>query len=153
VVLAHSCTLSGRLSFDEPLGNSLRETSFRDHAAGTCSGTLNGVTQESAPVVIRAKGRGTLSCLAGHTTSSGTLTFTRGTTSDADDLKIRFLTDTTGGLTQFVSKFRGAVSGRGIAYVTFLPYADQSALAACEAGTFGSARYDLSAHTITPVVG
>jgi hypothetical protein len=151
--LEGACTLSGRLDFDPPLGNALRETDFEDHATGTCSGKLNGVAEHDAQVAIRAKGSGTLGCLAGHTTSSGILTFTRGTRSEADDVRIRFLTDTSGGLTQFMSKFRGAVSGEGIGYVSFLAYGDASALAACEANTFTSARYDLVARTITPVIG
>jgi hypothetical protein len=151
--LEGSCSLSGRLQFDPPLSNELREAGFQDRATGTCTGTLNGAAQRDTPVVLRAKGSGTLSCLAGHTTSSGTLAFTRGTESQADDVKISFFTDTSGGLTQFASKFEGAVSGEGIAYVSFLPSADESALAECEAGTFDSARYDLQAQTITPVVG
>jgi hypothetical protein len=32
-------------------------------------------------------------------------------------------------------------------------YFDAATPAACEAGTVGSARYDLTAHTITPLVG
>jgi hypothetical protein len=52
-----------------------------------------------------------------------------------------------------VSAFRGAVSGTGIAHVNFLPYADESGLAACESGTLASARYDLFARTVSPLVG
>jgi hypothetical protein len=151
--LEGTCTLSGELAFDPPLGNDLRPTNLRDEASGACTGTLNGVPQQDAPVVIRAKGSGTLSCLDGHTTTTGTLTFTRGTRSELDDAKIRFWTDTTGGVTQFASRFGGAVSGQGIAYVNFLPYAGESALTACQAGTFDSARYDLLARTMMPVVG
>jgi hypothetical protein len=151
--LEGTCRLSGQFRFDEPLGNELRETGFRDHASGTCTGTLNGVPVEDAPVVLRAEGSGAVSCLAGHTTSSGSATFTRGTEGDADDVRIRFWTEASGGLTQFAARFGGAVSGQGIAYVNFLPYADESALAACQAGTLHSARYDLVTRTITPMVG
>jgi hypothetical protein len=142
-----SCSLTGELRFDQPLGNELSQSGFRDRASGTCTGTLNGVSRANTPVAIRAQGSGTLSCLAGHTTGSGTLTFT------AETAKIRFFTDTTGGLTQFASRFRGAVSGEGVARVNFLPYADQSTMASCQAGTLESARYDLSARTTTPLVG
>jgi hypothetical protein len=148
-----TCTLSGQLNFDPPLGNELRDAAFRDYASGACSGTLNGVPQGNAPVVIRANGSGTVSCLGGHTTSSGTLTFTRGTKRETDDVKIRFFTDATGAGLQFAGTFRGAVSGGGVAYVNFLPYADESSMAACEAGTLDSARYDLLTRTITPIVG
>ena len=148
-----TCTLSGRLDFEPPLSNELRDIAFRDHASGSCTGSLNGVPEEEAPVVLRARGSGTASCLGGHTTSSGTLTFTRGTKGDADDVKIRFFTDMTGAALQATGAFRGAISGEGIAYVTFLPYADEAAMAACETGSLGSARYDLLARTITPVVG
>ena len=151
--LEGTCRLSGQFKFHEPLGNELRETGFRDHASGTCTGTLNGGPIEDAPVMLRAKGAGTASCLAGHTRSSGSATFTRGTKADGDDVSIRFWTEASGGLTQFAARFGGVVSGEGIAYVSFLPYAGESARAACQAGTLHSARYDLVTRTITPMVG
>ena len=58
-----------------------------------------------------------------------------------------------GGLTQFVAHSTGAVSGEAVVEVDFLPYFDQATMAACQAGTLGSARYDLIARTITPLVG
>jgi hypothetical protein len=148
-----TCAFSGVLRFEPPLGNQLGETSFRDYAAGRCTGTLNGVPQVDAPVLIRGRGSGTLSCLAGRATNFAKLIFTRGTRTDSDDARIRFVAETAGGLLEFAAVFRGAVSGRGIAHVNFLPYADESSRAACESGTLGSARYDLSARTVTPVVG
>jgi hypothetical protein len=45
------------------------------------------------------------------------------------------------------------VSGEAAVEVDFLPYFDQSTMAACQAGTLSSARYDLIAHRITPLVG
>jgi hypothetical protein len=149
-----SCSLSGVFKFEPPLGNEPRETSFRDYASGTCTGTLNGVPQVNAPVVIRGRGSGTLSCLGpGRATNFAKLIFTRGTKSDADDVKIDFVAETVGGLLEFVAVVRGAVSGSGTGHANFLPYADESDFAACEAGTLESARYDLLARTITPIVG
>jgi hypothetical protein len=142
-----TCKLTGELRFDKPLGNQPRVTGFRDRAAGSCSGELNGSDRENLPVELRATGSGTLGCLAGQATSSGTLTFT------AQNANIRFFTETSGGLTQFESRFRGAVSGEGLAEVNFLPYADQSTTAACQAGALDSARYDLTARTTSPLVG
>jgi hypothetical protein len=146
-----TCTFSGLLKFDPPIGNELRELGFRDRASGTCTGTLNGVPQQDAPAVIRARGSGTASCLAGCTTSSGTLTFTRGTKRDVDDVKIRFFTSVVGALTEYTGTFHGAVSGDGFGLVNLLP--GESGLAECEAGTLDFLRYDLMARTITPVVG
>jgi hypothetical protein len=148
-----SCTVSGVFQFHPPLSNELEATSFRDYASGTCAGRLNGIPQVEAPVVIRGKGSGTLSCLAGRAMNFGKLIFTRGTNNQADDVKINFVAETTGGLLEFVGTFRGAVSGTGIAHVNFLPYADESGLAACESGTLASARYDLFARTVSPLVG
>jgi hypothetical protein len=71
----------------------------------------------------------------------------------AHRFKIHIFVDAAFGLTQAVGHFRGAVSGDGVVEVNFLPYFDQSTQAACQAGTLGSARYDLIAHTITPLVG
>jgi hypothetical protein len=87
-----------------------------------------------------------LSCVAGQATTADTLSFGRG-------VRVHFSTVTTGGLTQFTAHFSGAVSGDGVVYVNLLPYTDQSALAACEAGLLRSARYDLVARTLTPVTG
>jgi hypothetical protein len=140
------CKLSGELEFDVPLGNDLRTTTFTDTAAGTCSGTLNGVPGDVIPVVNSVTGSGTLSCLAGHATSADTLTFAR-------HYPINIFTDSAGGLTQFVAHSRGAVSGDAVVEVDFLPYFDESTQAACQAGTLRSARYDLVARTITPLVG
>ena len=141
-----TCMLSGELVFDQPLGNDLRTTTFTDTASGTCSGTLNGVPGDSIPVVNSVTGSGTLSCLAGQTTTVDTLTFAR-------HYPIRIFTDAVGGLTQFVAHSRGAVSGEAVVEVDVLPYFDQSTMEACQAGTLKSARYDLIAHTITPLVG
>jgi hypothetical protein len=138
--------LSGELTFDEPLGNELRTTTFTDIASGTCSGTLNGVAREAIPVVNSVSGSGTLSCLAGQTTTADTLTFAR-------HYPIRIFTEAAGGLTQFVARSTGAVSGEAVVEVNFLPYFDESTQAACQAGTLTSARYDLLARTVTPLVG
>jgi hypothetical protein len=148
-----SCALSGRLTFDPPLGNELRETAFADQASGTCTGTLNGVPQDAAPVAIRARGSGLLSCLAGDATTSDTLTFTRGTRRAGDDLRIRFSTATSGAALEFVARVSGNVSGSAVAHVNFAPYTDQAATEACFVGTLGSAQYDLTARTLTPLVG
>jgi hypothetical protein len=141
-----TCRLTGELVFDQPLGNELRTTTFTDTASGTCSGELNGVAADTIPVVNNVTGSGTLSCLAGETTTDDTLTFAR-------HYPLRIFTDAVGGLTQFVAHSTGAVSGEAIVEVDFLPYFDQSTTAACQAGTLKSARYDLIARTITPLVG
>ena len=141
-----TCELSGELVFDPPIGNELRTTTFTDSASGTCSGTLNGIPEENIPVVNSVSGSGTLSCLAGETMSDDTLTFAR-------RYPLRIFTDGVGGLTQFTAYTRGAVSGESVEEVNFLPYFDEATQAACQAGTLSSARYDLSAHTITPLVG
>jgi len=141
-----TCRLSGEFVFDQPLGNGLRTTTFTDTASGTCSGTLNGVAGENIPVVNNVSGSGTLSCIAGETTSDDTLTFEH-------HYPIRIFTTAVGGLTQFVAHTTGAVSGESVEEVNVLPYFDQSTMEACQAGTLTSARYDLIAYTITPLVG
>src|SRR3712207_3454556 len=77
--LEGSCALSGTFRFDPPLGSEIRETHRIDRAAGTCTGRLDGVYREGAPVLIEASGTGTLSCFAGEARTSGALIFTRGT--------------------------------------------------------------------------
>jgi hypothetical protein len=149
--LEGTCTLSGWAKFDPPLGNEPREFSFRDHASGTCTGTLNGVPQQDAPVLIRAKGSGTAGCLAGRTMESGRLIFTRGTESDADDVAIRYSNSLVGVSTEYVGTLRGAVSGEGVGRVEILP--GESGLAECAAGTLDFVRYNVVARTITPVIG
>jgi hypothetical protein len=141
-----SCRLSGELTFAQPLGNDLRPTTFADTAAGTCTGTLNGAAVRDVPVTNRASGSGMLSCLAGQISTTDTLTFDR-------RRRLHLTTQDAGGLTQFAGRFAGAVSGDGVVEVNALPYTDESTLAACQAGTLSSARYDLVTRTITPVVG
>jgi hypothetical protein len=141
-----ACRLTGELKFREPLGNEPRATTFTDTATGTCTGTLNGGFVNDVPVANRASGSGTLGCLAGHATTTDLLTF-------AQRNRLRILTDITGGLTQFGGPFSGAVSGDGVVEVNFLPYTDPALLEACQAGALRTARYDLVARTITPVVG
>lgn len=141
-----SCRLSGQLTFAQPLGDDLRPTTFTDTAAGACTGTLNGAAVEEVPVTNQATGSGMFSCLAGSATTADTLTFDR-------RLRLHITTQDAGGLTQFAGRFAGAVSGDGVVEVDLLPYTDQTALAACQAGTLSAARYDLVARTITPVVG
>src|SRR4051812_1475734 len=68
-----SCQLSGELRFAQPLGNEPRPTTFTDTAAGTCTGSLNGTAVEEVPMTNRASGSGTLSCVAGHLTTTDTL--------------------------------------------------------------------------------
>jgi len=148
-----SCSFSGVFRFDPPLGNLPQATRFHDRAAGTCTGTLNGQFTSEAPIVIRAKGYGSLGCLAGEGTNFGTLTFTDATRRRGDDVSLRFSTEAAGGLTQFVARVRGAISGEGIARVDFLPYSDQAVRDACTAGTLETARYDVVVQTITPIVG
>ena len=141
-----TCMLSGEIKFNQPLGNELRTTTFTDTATGTCSGTLNGVPRDAIPVVNSVRGSGTLSCVAGQTTSADTLTFAR-------HYPIRIFTDAVGGLTEFVAHSTGAVSGESVEEVDFSPYFDQSTVAACQGGTLSSARYDLIARTVTPLAG
>lgn len=141
-----TCTLSGKLVFDPPLGNVVRLTTFTDTASGTCDGTLNGVPGTDIPIVNSVSGSGTLSCLAGETTSDDTLTF-------AHRFPIHIFTNGVGGLTQFTAYSKGAVSGESVEEVNFLPYFDEATFAACQAGTLSSARYDLIARTVTPLVG
>jgi len=141
-----TCKLSGELAFEQPLGNLPRAITFTDEAAGTCTGALNGMPVQDAPVVNHVRGSATASCLAGRSLSHDTLVFPRG-------IAIHLISDATFGLTQGVSHTTGAVSGDSLVHVNFLPYTDQSTLAACQADALRSARYDLVARTITPLTG
>jgi hypothetical protein len=144
-----TCHLTGVLRFDKPLGNVPRSTTFTDVASGTCTGTLNGVPMHELPVTNDVAGSGLLSCAAGHATTADTLTFARG----RRGVRVHIFTDSAGALTQLLGHVRGAVSGDGVVEVSLLPYTDQSTLAACQAATVSTARYDVEARTITPLVG
>lgn len=141
------CSLTGELAFDPPMAGVPGPVSYTDHATGACTGTLGGEPIDAEPVELSGHGAGTLGCLAGRSTTSGTLRFERGTEDAADDVVLPYEAESTGGLTQFVSR---TVSED---YVTvgrfdFLPYGDESTLRACEAGTLTSARYDGLTETI-----
>ena len=124
------------------MGLAPAQDTFADQASGTCTGTLDGVYRRGTPVVWRANGSGTIGCLATHTTSSGTLTFT------ALHARIHLLTDAHAVLTQVGATITGAVSGTGVAYVNL-----QGDTSACQAGTLTSVDETLTARTITPLVG
>ena len=47
----------------------------------------------------------------------------------------------------------GAVSGESLEHVDLLPYTDRALLERCNAGQLKSARYQLDARTISPLVG
>jgi hypothetical protein len=144
--LSGSCHLTGRLTFDRPVGDEPRAVAFDDVASGTCTGTLNGVAVRDAPVRNRATGSGTLSCFGGTATTHDRLSFGHG-------VRIRLSTIIAGGLSEFAGRFTGRVSGEGIVEVNLLPYLSQPVLAACQAGVLREVRYDLDARTLTPVVG
>jgi len=141
-----SCRLSGDLVFAKPLGNYVRTTTLRDRATGTCTGKLNGVPVHEIPVVNRVTGTATASCATGTAHTVDTLIFAR-------RVRIVIYTDSFFAATQGVAHTTGRVSGHSVEHVSLLPYTDQSTLAACQAGTLRSARYDLEAQTVTPLVG
>jgi hypothetical protein len=144
-----TCHLTGDLSFRDPLGNLPRMTSFTDLGTGTCTGTLNGAPMNDLPVVNSVAGSGFLSCAGGRASTSDTLTFARG----RRGTQVHITTESAGALTQLVGHVRGAASGDGVVYVSLLPYTDQGTLAACQAGALRTARYDVTARTITPLAG
>jgi hypothetical protein len=148
-----TCALSGAFSFDPTLGVELQATDLKDRAAGACTGTLDGVYRVDTPVQLKASGSGTLSCFAGEASTEGVVIFTKGTSRESDDSKIGFSTQGTAAALESIVYFRGTVSGQGVAYVTFLPYADESGMQACQAGELQAARYDVDLRTLTPVVG
>lgn len=148
-----TCTIVGRLTFATPIGNEPHETRYEDRATGTCDGTVNGVRDDDAPVVLRAKGVGTLSCVANRGVSHGTLTFTHGTSQHRDDVTIDYIAESTGALSQFVSRIRGRKGGESVAEVDFLTLNDEETLSACADGTLESIAYRSTGTTITPLVG
>ena len=141
-----SCRLTGELEFSTPLGNGLSTTKLADHAKGTCTGKLNGVTVTNIPVVNQVTGTATANCATGTAHTVDTLIFAR-------RYRIVIFTDSYFAGTQGIAHTVGAVSGHSVEHVNLLPYVDQSTLAACNAGTLRKARYDLEAKTITPLVG
>lgn len=139
-----TCKLSGTLRFRAPLGNLPRATTFTDRASGTCDGTLNGRRRTAIPVVNRVTGSGTISCLSGAAHTADTLVFAR-------RFPIRIHTDSAFAGAEAVAHSRGARSGDSVEHVAV--HAGQATLAACAAGTLRTARYDLDAVTLTPLVG
>jgi hypothetical protein len=147
------CTATGTITFLAPIGNTPRATAFTDHAAGHCSGSVNGVSGTNQPITLDASGSGLMGCSASTSTDRGVLTVTRGTRTTRDDVRIHYVAESHGGLTQLVSRVRGAVSGESIAHVNFLPYGSQTQIDQCNAGTLRTIKYDLESQTITPLVG
>ena len=147
------CTATGTITFHEPIGNEPRRASFTDAAEARCTGTVNGQPGEDELVLLRAEGSGTMGCTATSSVDHGVMTFTRNTADPADDVEIDYIAESTGGLTQLVSRVRGAVSGEVLAHVNFLPYGSQEQLEQCAAGTLRSVRYDMEGQTLSPLAG
>jgi hypothetical protein len=141
-----TCRLYGDLVFAEPIGPTPRTTSFTDTARGTCSGKLNGAHHDSIPTTNAVNGWGTISCAGAVAHTSDVLTFAR-------HYRIHIFTDSKFVLTQGLAHSWGAVSGESFEHVDLLPYTDQALLERCNAGQLNSARYQLDARTISPLVG
>jgi hypothetical protein len=141
-----TCHLTGELELATPLGEGLAGTSFTGTGAGVCSGSLNGGPSEDHPTVNQITGLGSLSCAAGHTLTDDVLVLDH-------DRRIRVFTDTAFSATQGVGHFTGGISGDGVVEVNLLPYFDQSVMEECQNGTLSQVRYDLTAQTLTPLVG
>jgi hypothetical protein len=141
-----TCRLYGDLVFDQPIGPVPRTTSFTDTASGTCSGKLNGVQRDSIPTTNAVTGWGTISCSSGYAHTSDVLTFDR-------HYRIHIFTDSSFAVTQGLAHSWGAVSGESLEHVDLLPYTDQALLERCNAGQLYSARYQLDARTVSPLVG
>lgn len=148
------CAVTGTIRFDQPVGTEPRTTSFRERARGSCTGKLNGKRVVGSPVRIRTRGRAELSCLFVNASNiRSRIRFTRRTPTRRDDAVISFIGDATGSLGQTVSRIRGAVSGRAVAYVSFLAYSDARTMERCQSGSLTRQRFDATSQTITPLVG
>jgi hypothetical protein len=95
-----------------------------------------------APVVLRGRGGGTVSCLFGQTRSTGTLTYTHGTRRRSDDVVFRYVAYSNGAVTQFLSVSFGEEGELGgVAHLDTLSQGDPSAFEQCQAGTLSRVPY------------
>ncbi|MFL5824358.1 MAG: hypothetical protein ACJ764_13055 [Solirubrobacteraceae bacterium] len=140
-----TCQLTGTLTLATPIGSTPRSTSFTGSQSGTCQGSLNGGPSAAHVVRNQVSGIGLLSCFGGHTLTNDVLRFDDGS-------QIRVYTDVAFAGVEAGGHFQGA-GGDGVVEINLLPYFSQSTMDQCQAGTLTDARYDVTARTITPMVG
>ena len=145
------CSLTGRITFADPVGFEPEQTTFTDRAEGTCTGFVNGEYMANERTLLRGAGGGSLSCGAARTISTGTLTYTRNTTTRSDDVVVDYIAESQGTFGQIGSRVRGRVSGESVGTVSFR--GDPSAFEKCQAEMFRGGTYDTVGQTITPLVG
>jgi|SRR5947209_14556418 len=145
-----TCRLSGEFTFTPTLGDVLQQDDYAVVAEGTCNGRLDGVAERSLPTVLRISGTGLVSCLADDSRGVATTTFEL---PNGGEVTLHLVTRANGALTQFITRFRGTQSGRGVAHASFIEDETPAAVAACGTGTLASARYRVMTRTLTKIVG
>lgn len=147
------CEIEGTSTFAEPFGGLPEPGTYTDSGTGSCTGELDGVAVEDAPILLEATGEGISGCLGGRSTMPGRLIFTNGTETADDDVAFGYVGEAAGVFPNFVSFTRGAVSGRGIAYVEMLSRGDPSAFEKCRDGTMTQASWRAITTTFGPNEG
>ncbi len=143
------CDVYGTATFDEPLTGTPNDNTYHflssptgpGNAKTACSGVLNGVRVENAPVVAQVDGSGTLSCAASEASGApGTLTFV------GTGQTLKFTLDIVGTASEVLLSVKGEKSGSGSGQATFRNDPDAApdkALATC--GGDGFRALDFSA--------
>lgn len=118
-----SCSAQGTTTFDPPVTNATRLTTFEFRGGGRCTGRLNGRDVSNAPARAHVVGPLKTSCAAGRgpEPARAKITFTQGTHSKRDDVTIRakFLDNTATG-PNFEGRLKGKKSGSAQVRGTFV---------------------------------
>jgi hypothetical protein len=144
-----ACSVQDDASFDPPVSNTEQDLGVTYDGSGTCSGSLNGRTVSSEPVLMHHTATSHGSCLGASTAQpgQGSLTFADGT---RIGYSVSFDFIGTEGSFSFQGERGGDATGRG----TFLtPRTPPDAALQCGNGGASKLPLDISLQTTTPLVG
>jgi hypothetical protein len=145
---AGSCSVQGDVTFDPPATNNQAATFYTYDSRGTCTGTLNGRTLDSAPVRLTTAGHSDASCMRAMTFPPGdsAITFPDGT-------RLPTTLDFTSKATELDGTFYGTRSGSATVHSTFLTQRTPPDVPAkCAGDGVRTAPMDLTLRTAKPLV-
>ena len=147
--------IEGAAKFDQPLTMTEADNGYHFTGTGTCSGKLNGVEVEDAPITAKVDGTFKGSCEGSESTNEGpgSLVFTRGTPDAADDVVITFTMTFTGQASEIEFKLEGTKSGEADGHASFLTTrTPPDVLIKCAGSGNSELPFDASSETSSPLV-
>lgn len=144
-----ACDVAGTAKFEKPLTGSKGPNHYDFNGTGTCSGLLNGMQVEEAPVEVAVGGDGNLSCAGSESTAPGpgTFVFTE------QGVTVPFTLEFTAVASEVDLLLKGQKSGEGTGHASFLtPDLPPDTVVKCETSGVSELPFEAYAETESPFV-